>query len=64
MGATLSPALSALLPPPRTTDAIIRDVVLEIARCAHLAPSIRLSADIVQEAEARRRVLLAQQQQQ
>src|SRR4051812_48599039 len=58
MGATLSPSLSALLPPPHQMDAIIEDVVQEIERYAHLAPSLRLSAEILREAEERRRVML------
>jgi hypothetical protein len=38
--------------------AIIDDVVQEIQRYAHLAPSLRLSADIIREAEERRRMVL------
>ncbi|KAK8205925.1 hypothetical protein IWZ01DRAFT_59852 [Phyllosticta capitalensis] len=58
MGATMSPSLSALLPPPHAMDAIINDVVCEIERLAHLAPSLRLSAEIVREAEERRQLFL------
>lgn len=54
MGATMSPALAALLPPPHQMNAIINDVVREIECYAHLAPSLRLSADIIREAENRR----------
>jgi len=58
MGATMCPSLSALLPPPHQMTAIIDDVVQEIQRSAHLAPSLRLSADIILQAEERRRVVL------
>lgn len=40
-------------------DVIIADVVAEIERLAHLAPSLRLSAEIVGEAEERRRNFFA-----
>lgn len=55
MGATMSPSLSALLPAPSQVNAIIGDVVHEIQRYAHLAPSLRLAADIIAQAEERRR---------
>ncbi|KAF1810728.1 hypothetical protein P152DRAFT_400545 [Eremomyces bilateralis CBS 781.70] len=58
MGATMSPSLSALLPPPDQMDVMIEEVIREIERYAALAPSIRLSAEIVREAENRRRVFL------
>ncbi|KAK7512939.1 hypothetical protein IWZ03DRAFT_42615 [Phyllosticta citriasiana] len=58
MGATMSPSLSALLPPPHSMDAIINDVVCEIEHLAHLAPSLRLSAEIIREAEERRQLFL------
>ncbi|KAF2807843.1 uncharacterized protein BDZ99DRAFT_392311 [Mytilinidion resinicola] len=58
MGATMSPSLSALLPPPHQMDIIIDDVVLEIERYAHLAPSLRLSSEIIREAEERRQMFL------
>ncbi|KAK8152188.1 putative Zn(II)2Cys6 transcription factor [Phyllosticta citrichinensis] len=58
MGATMSPSLSALLPPPHSMDAIINDVVCEIELLAHLAPSLRLSAEIIREAEERRQLFL------
>lgn len=57
MGATLSPALASLLPPPSQMDVIISDVVIEVERYAHLAPSLRLSAEIIREAEDRRQRL-------
>ncbi|RDW61573.1 putative c6 zinc finger-containing protein [Coleophoma crateriformis] len=59
MGATMSPSLSSiitsLLPQGDSIDRIINDVVLEIERYAHLAPSLSLSAEIIREAEMRRR---------
>ncbi|KAF2759975.1 hypothetical protein EJ05DRAFT_317638 [Pseudovirgaria hyperparasitica] len=58
MGATMSSSLSALLPPPHQMDVIIDDVILEIERYAHLAPSLRLSAEIIREAEDRRQLYL------
>ncbi|CAG7938137.1 unnamed protein product [Penicillium salamii] len=58
MGASLSPTLSALLPPAPRTDAIIAGVVSEVERYAHLAPSLKLSAEIVRDAERRRRMRL------
>ncbi|KAK4548872.1 hypothetical protein LTR36_008645 [Oleoguttula mirabilis] len=58
MGATLSPTLAQLLPPAHQTDGIIAEVVAEVERLAHLAPSLRLCAEIVREAEARRQVLI------
>lgn len=62
MGATMSPSLSSILstlvPNMDTIDAIINDVVLEIERYAHLAPSLGLSAEIIREAEMRRRSYL------
>lgn len=58
MGATMSPPLSALLPPASQMDVIISDVVIEVERYAHLAPSLRLSAEIIREAEDRRQLYL------
>jgi hypothetical protein len=58
MGATMSPGLSALLPPPPQMDGIINDVLAEVEGYAHLAPSLRLSAEIVREAEERRMMML------
>jgi hypothetical protein len=55
MGATMSPSLSALLPASHQITAIIDDVVHEIQRYAQLAPSLRLAADIITQAEERRR---------
>lgn len=59
MGATMSPSLSALLPPAHAMDVIIADVVAEIERLARLAPSLALSAEIIREAEERRRIFFA-----
>lgn len=62
MGATMSPCLSSiiatLVPNIETIDIIINDVVVEIERYAHLAPSLSLSAEIIREAEMRRRTYL------
>ncbi|KAJ4375198.1 hypothetical protein N0V83_002284 [Neocucurbitaria cava] len=58
MGATMNPSLSQLLPPPATMDDIINNVVLEMERYAHLAPSLRLSAEIIREAEGKRQMWL------
>ena len=58
MGATLSDVLSTLLPPRAQIDMVINDVVAELDKLGHLAPSIRLCADIVREAEDRRQVLM------
>lgn len=58
MGATMSPTLASLLPPSDVMDKIINDVILEIERYAHLAPSLQLSYEIVSEAEQRRLLFL------
>lgn len=62
MGATMSPSLSAILntlvPHRDAIDQIIADVVVEIERYAPLAPSLNLAADIIKEAEVRRRGIL------
>lgn len=63
MGASMSPSLSAiistLVPHHDAIDQIINNVVVEIERYAHLAPSLSLSAEIIREAEMRRRSFLA-----
>jgi hypothetical protein len=64
MGATMSPKLVALLPPTISVEAIIAEVVAELNRLAHLAPSLRLSAEIVQEAGARRKMFFDNQRSQ
>lgn len=58
MGATLSPVLSQLLPPVQQMNVIIAEVVMEVERLAHLAPSVKLCAEIMREAEQRRQVLV------
>ncbi|CAG8982045.1 hypothetical protein HYALB_00013836 [Hymenoscyphus albidus] len=62
MGATMSPSLSAILstlvPHLDAVDAIINDVVTEVERYVHLAPSLSLSAEIIREADMRRRTYL------
>lgn len=58
MGASMSPILSVLLPPTARTDAIIAGVVAEVERYAHLAPSLKLSAEIIRDAERRRQIRL------
>jgi hypothetical protein len=58
MGATMSPTLSTLLPPPLRVDAIISSVVAEVERYAHLAPSLKLSSEIIRDAERRRQIWL------
>ncbi|KAF7515058.1 hypothetical protein PCG10_004057 [Penicillium crustosum] len=58
MGATMSPTLSTLLPPASQIDAIIAEVVNEVERYAHLAPSLKLSAEIIRDAERRRQICL------
>ena len=58
MGATMSSSLASLLPPTEQMDDIFQDVIEEFERYAHLAPSLRLGAEILREAEERRQVLL------
>ena len=58
MGATLSKALSPMLPPERPIDDVIAQVLGETQSVAHVAPSLALCADIVREAEERRRAIL------
>lgn len=63
MGATMSPSLSSILmsivPRPEVIDQIINDVVVEIERYSVLSPSLSLSAEIIKEAEVRRRTFLS-----
>ncbi|RAL06223.1 putative C6 finger domain protein [Aspergillus ibericus CBS 121593] len=59
MGATMSPALSLLLPPTIRLDRIISSVIAEVGRYARLAPSLKLSAEIIRDAEKRRQICLA-----
>lgn len=62
MGATMSPSLSSILlslvPHRETIDQIINEVVLELERYAVLGPSLSLAAEILKEAEVRRRTFL------
>lgn len=56
MGATMSPTLSTLLTPGPDVDQIISSVIAEVESYAHLAPSLRLSAEIIRDAEKRRQM--------
>jgi len=58
MGATMCASLAAILPPPEQMDIMFQDVIEEVERYAHLAPSLRLSAEIIREAEERRQAFL------
>lgn len=58
MGATMSQNLASLLPPAEQMDIMFQDVIAEVERYAHLAPSLRLSAEIIREAEDRRQIYL------
>lgn len=63
MGATMSPSLSTILlslvSHREVIDQIINDVILDIERMAVLAPSISMAAEIIKEAEVRRRNFLS-----
>lgn len=63
MGATMSPSLSTILlslvSHREVIDQIINDVILDIERMAVLAPSISMAAEIIKEAEVRRRDFLS-----
>ncbi|KAF8243768.1 hypothetical protein K440DRAFT_560754 [Wilcoxina mikolae CBS 423.85] len=54
MGATMSESLAELLPPREEMDKMFREVIVEVGRYRHLAPSLRLGAEIIAEAEERR----------
>lgn len=62
MGASMSPSLLSILltlvPHREALDQIINEVVLEIEKYATLAPSLSLAAEIIKEAEVRRRTFL------
>lgn len=62
MGASMSPSLLSILltlvPGHEALDQIINEVVLEVERYANLAPSLGLAAEIIKEAEVRRRAFL------
>ncbi len=63
MGATMSPSLMSILltlvPHRDSIDQMINDVVTEIERYSVLAPSLSLAAEIIKEAEIRRRTFLS-----
>lgn len=63
MGATMSASLSniilRLVPHREVMDQIFQEVIVEIERYAVLAPSLSLAAEIVKDAEVRRRAFLA-----
>lgn len=63
MGATMSPALMSILltlvPHRDSIDQMINEVVTEIERYSVLAPSLSLAAEIIKEAEIRRRTFLS-----
>lgn len=63
MGATMSPSLMSILltlvPHRESIDQMINEVVTEIERYAVLAPSLSLAAEIIKEAEIRRRTFLS-----
>ena len=58
MSSSLSSIMQTLVLHHDTVDTIINNVVLEIEKYAHLAPSLSLGAEIIREAEMRRRTLL------
>jgi len=62
MAATMSPSLCSilltLLPSRETIDQMINEVIIDIERMSVLAPSISLAAEIIKEAEVRRRNFL------
>lgn len=58
MGATMSPTLSTLLTTDVSVDHIISTVIAEVESYAHLAPSLRLAAEIIRDAEKRRQMCL------
>jgi len=58
MGATRSPSLLQFLPSPEYLDRMLMAVVEEMERYAELAPSLRLCAEVLREAEETRRDFL------
>lgn len=54
----MSPSLSSVLPAPEQMDQMFQEVIEEVERYAHLAPSLRMSAEIIREAEERRQIYL------
>lgn len=59
MSPSLMSIMLTLVPHRETIDQIITDVVDEIERYAVLAPSLSLAAEIIKEAEMRRRAFLS-----
>ncbi|RYP72214.1 hypothetical protein DL771_004344 [Monosporascus sp. 5C6A] len=63
MGATMSPSLSTILlslvSHREAIDQMINDVIMDIERMSVLAPSISMAAEIIKEAEVRRRNFLS-----
>ncbi len=58
MGATMSPSLLQFLPPLEKLDRILQIAVEETERRSDLAPSLRICAEVLGEADDRRRILL------
>lgn len=58
MSPSLSNILLTLVPHREALDQIINDVIMDIERMAVLAPSLSLAAEIIKEAEVRRRTFL------
>ena len=58
MGASMSASLAQFLPPPDHLDGMLMGVVEEMERYAELAPSLRVCAQVLREAEETRRGLL------
>lgn len=58
MSPSLSNILLTLVAHREVIDQIISDVIMDIERMAILAPSLTLAAEIIKEAEVRRRTFL------
>ena len=58
MGATMSPTLSILLPSVSQIDAIIAGVVNGMQKYAHIASSLKSSAEIIRDADRRRKFVI------
>lgn len=59
MSPSLMSILLTLVPHRDSIDQMINDVVTEIERYSVLAPSLSLAAEIIKEAELRRRTFLS-----
>ena len=59
MSPSLSTILLSLVTHREVIDQIINDVIMDIERMAVLAPSISMAAEIIKEAEVRRRNFLS-----